>query len=91
MAKVHRENPRRITATGRTGSFGRRPRWGSEPQSAISAAWSNGRVETWAACPEKPTLRERGKADGEGQNYVTANRRGELLIMGNGASPTRLR
>ena len=34
---------------------------GAVSLSAITAAWSNGRVETWAACPEKPTLREREK------------------------------
>ena len=56
---------------------------GAVSLSAITAAWQNGRTETWGACPANPTLRERGKADGEGQNYVTAHARGELLVLGN--------
>ena len=56
---------------------------GAVSLSSIAAAWQNGRFEVWAACPEKPSLRERGQADGEGQNYVTAHARGELLLLGN--------
>ena len=50
--------------------------------SAISAAWANGRFETWAACPSHPDLKARGKSDGEGNLYVKAHERGELLVMG---------
>ena len=56
---------------------------GAVSLSAITASWSSGRVETWAACPSHPDLKARGKADGEGNLYVKANERGELLVMGN--------
>ena len=56
---------------------------GAVSLSAITASWSSGRVETWAACPSHPDLKARGKADGEGNLYVKAHERGELLLMGN--------
>ena len=51
---------------------------GSSSLTAAFAIWRNGRVETWAACGDTPTLLERGRADGVGGRYVDMERRGEL-------------
>ena len=59
---------------------------GAVSLSAVAAAWSNGRFEVWACCPNRPDLKARGKADGEGNRYVKAHERGELFLMGDRVS-----
>ena len=47
---------------------------------AAAALWGNGRFETWAAFPDTPNLKMRGKADGKGElYYLEMVRRGELV------------
>jgi len=52
---------------------------GSTSMTAACAVWpATGRMETWAAFPSEPSLRERGAADGVQNLYVTMAERGEL-------------
>lgn len=51
---------------------------GSASMTAAAALWLNGRLETWAAFPAVPDLRQRSEADGCKGLYEDAARRGEL-------------
>ena len=52
---------------------------GSRSLCAACAYWiETGRAELWAAVPGKPTLRDRGEADGVGRRYEHLHARGEL-------------
>ena len=51
---------------------------GSSSMTSAVAVWTSGRMETWAALPAVPNLRDRGKADGVGSIYERMADRGEL-------------
>ena len=51
---------------------------GSKSMSAAVVLWDNGRMETFAAFPDNPSLKDRGQADGVGGLYERMRDRGEL-------------
>ena len=51
---------------------------GSTSMTSAVATWASGRLETWAALPAVPSLRDRGRADGVGDLYQRMHDRGEL-------------
>ena len=58
---------------------------GSAAMTAAAAYWPDtGRMEAWAAFPGRPSLKERGMADGVGALYVQMAQRGELWQVGGG-------
>ncbi len=68
------------------------PVWGidlgtSAAQSAVAAYWpSTGALESFAAFPHEPSLKERALRDGCGDLYEQCSRRGELLQLGQHAT-----
>ena len=53
---------------------------GSSSMTSAVAVWTSGRMETWAALPAVPNLRDRGRADGVGDTYQRMADRGELKV-----------
>ena len=57
---------------------------------AVSSYWpDSGRLETVAAFPSIPDLRERGLRDGVGRLYLDCHERGELVLLGRRAPDLR--
>lgn len=61
---------------------------GSASMSAASLYWPNtGRLETFGAFPTRPSLSDRGAADGVRDRYVEMFDRGELITLGDKIVP----
>ena len=61
---------------------------GSSSLTALAAFWpETGRMESWAACGDNPTLLERSRADGVGTLYVQMEERGELTVYPGRVTP----
>ena len=61
---------------------------GSRSMSAAALYWPDtGRLEAVGAFPGKPSLADRGAADGVGDRYTQMQERGELSVMGDATVP----
>ena len=61
---------------------------GSASMSAVAFYWpETGRLETHGTFPSRPSLLDRGQADGVGERYVEMDRRGELSTLGDQTVP----
>ena len=61
---------------------------GSSSLTALAAFWpTTGRMETWAACGDNPSILERGQADGVGSLYEQQLGRGELALYPGRVTP----
>ena len=61
---------------------------GSASLTALAAFWpTTGRMETWAACGDNPSILERGQADGVGSLYEQQLSRGELALYPGRVTP----
>ncbi len=64
---------------------------GSASMSAAAYFWpASGRLECVAAFPSKPSLLDRGQADGVSSRYVKMHERGELFTLGDKTVPVAL-
>lgn len=60
---------------------------GSASMSAAAFYWQTGRLEVVGTFPARPSLLDRGQADGVGDRYTQMNQRGELSTLGDQTVP----